>query len=310
VFFGSSKFAVESLRALLESRHEVICAITQPDREKGRGLHLGKTPVKIFAEEKGLKIYQPFRKDLKKEIDLLRSLDADMFVVVAYGLILPKEIINLPKLFCINLHASLLPAYRGAAPINWAIINNEKQTGVSIIKLSESMDAGPIISSKKIVIDKDDNAFTLEEKLAHAGSKLLVDTINSIESGNYKLKEQDKAKVTFAPKLTRQSGSIDWNDKAENIYNLIRGCFGWPGAFTYYKGKLIKIIRSDWDKSRDPDYEPGQICSIQKEGIRVNAADATVVIKELQPEGKKIMSCAEFISGHKLAKGDTFAISP
>lgn len=284
----------------------MLCVITQPDREKGRGMHPGKTPVKIFAEEQGIKVFQPYRKDLKKEIELLRSLNADIFVIVAYGIILPKEIIDLPKIFSINLHGSLLPAYRGAAPINWAIINNEAETGTTVIKLTEEMDAGPVISSSKIDIEQTDNAHTLEEKLAQSGSRLLLETINNIEANNYKLIEQDESKITFAPKLIKHIGLIDWEDKAINIYNLIRGCFGWPGAFTYYRGKLIKIIQAEYEETAQSGYLPGQIYEANKEGIRVVATRGSIIIRQLQPEGKKSMGCADFISGHKLSKGDRF----
>ncbi|MCX5712544.1 MAG: methionyl-tRNA formyltransferase [Candidatus Omnitrophica bacterium] len=304
VFFGSSNFAVESLKALLGSKHEVLYVITQPDREKGRGMHLGKTPVKIFAEEKGLKVFQPYRKDLNDEIDFLRKFNADIFVVVAYGLILPKAIIDLPKIFSINLHGSLLPNYRGAAPINRAIINGDTETGTTVIKLIVEMDAGPVISSKKVNIKETDNAHTLEEKLAISGAELLLETLNDIQASDYKLLEQDKTKVTLAPKLLKQTGLIDWEDSAVNISNLIRGCFGWPGAFTYYRGKMIKILQAEYDKSTVSDYLSGQIYEIGKDGIRVKTGNGSVVIKQLQPEGKNVMSCADFISGHKITKGD------
>ncbi|MFA6350561.1 MAG: methionyl-tRNA formyltransferase [Candidatus Omnitrophota bacterium] len=306
IFFGSSKFAVESLKILLESEHDILCVVTQPDREQGRGMHLGKTPVKTFANDKQIRIFQPYKKDLKNEIELLSGFNADIFVVVAYGLILPKEIIELPKIFSINLHGSLLPAYRGAAPINWAIINNEKETGVTVIKLTEEMDAGPIIQNRKITIEQADNAHTLEEKLSKAGAKLLLDTINNIAINKYKLTGQDENKITYAPKLIKQNGLIDWEDNAQSIINLIRGCFGWPGAFTYYNGKLIKILRAESSKIAVHEYQPGQICEIDKNGIHVVVAGGSIVIRELQPEGKKSMSCADFISGHKLIKGNSF----
>jgi len=308
VFFGSSEFAAISLKALIGNNHKILCVVTQPDRERGRGLHIGKTAVKILAEENGLNIYQPYKKDLNGQIGLLKGLNADLFVVIAYGMILPKEIIELPKVFSINLHASLLPQYRGASPISRAIINGEHQTGITVIKLSPEMDAGPIISSKRIAITAQDDTLTLGKKLAEAGSKLLIETIGAIEQNQFQLQDQNEKDITFAPKLAKEDGRINWEDNASNIYNLIRGCAGWPGAFTFYKKKILKIIQADIvpPENSKIGIPAGQIILADKTGLIVSTRDGNIALRKVQLEGKKCVSAAEFVSGYRINAGEKF----
>jgi len=219
VFFGSSEFAVPSLNALIEAHYEIPCVVTQADRKGGRGMHLSSTPVKDAARQFGLEIYQPVDIRSAEASDYLKKFCADLFVVIAYGQILPKEVLDIPKLFCINAHASLLPKYRGAAPINWAIIRGEKTTGVTIIKMDSSMDTGPVISQKKVLISDTDTTQSLGEKLSVAGVELLINTIKSIESNKFKLTPQAKTNATLAPKMKKENGLIDWSGSVKEIFD-------------------------------------------------------------------------------------------
>ena len=309
VFFGSSNFAVPSLQALAKTKHSISCVLTQPDKEKGRGLHIEGTAVKAAADTLGLKVYQPEKINTIETVNFLKSLNADLFVVASYGQILSQEVLDTPKIFSINLHASLLPKYRGAAPINWAIINGEQITGVTVIKMERRMDAGPIILQKTIGIAGEDTEATLGDKLSNLASELLLDCLVSIEDKNYKLKPQDETDVSFAPKLKKNDGAIDWNKPAEEINNLIRGCMNWPGAFTYYNGKLLKIYKAEAFKFLSPSVPqpPGGIVQVSKEGIVVATGGDGLMIKELQIESKKRMRVEEFIAGHKICAGEVFS---
>ena len=306
IFFGSAQFAVPCLRALRESAHTVLCVITQPDKKKGRGLHLEGTPVKDCAQKAGMQVYQPVSVNSPESVRLLRSFDADLFVVVAYGQILSQEVLDIPKLFAVNAHASLLPLYRGAAPINWALIRGEHITGVTIMKVIHKMDAGPVISAQELAIDVNDDDSTLEEKLSLLAAGALVKSITDIERNTYSLDAQDESKATFAPKLKKQDGLIDWNKPAREIAHLVRGCIVWPGAFTHYKGKLVKIYKAQVVPQIPVSGHPlpGQIKKISKENIIVSAGDNDLLIEELQIEGKRRMGVEEFIAGHKMSAGD------
>lgn len=309
VFFGSSDFAVPSLKALLTTSHKVSCVVTQPDRQKGRGLSLSPTPVKAVAQDAGLKIYQPHRLNTPEALKLLKDLNPDLFVVAAYGQILSQEILDIPKIFSINIHASLLPQYRGAAPINWAIIKGENTTGITIIKMVKEMDAGPIILQQPYSIADDDTAVTLEDNLSELGARLLLDSLKAIENNNYSLTSQDENKASLAPKLKKEDGRINWNKRAFDIYNLIRGCLPWPGAFTYYNGELLKIYKAKVCLSADlpvyrSAYRPGEIISVSKERVTVATGKDTLIIEELQIEGKRRMKAEEFICGHKISCGE------
>jgi methionyl-tRNA formyltransferase len=309
VFFGSSNFAVPSLKVLLTSGHRISCVVTQPDKKKGRGLSLGNTAIKMVAEESNLKIYQPERINTSQALTLLEDLRPDLFVVIAYGQILSQEILDIPKIFSINVHASLLPRYRGAAPINWAIICGEKITGITIIRMTEKMDAGPIIAQERIDIQEDDTAITLEDKLSKAAAGLLIKTVISIKNNSYKSTPQDESKLSFAPKLKKEDGLINWNKSACEICNLVRGCMPWPGAFTYYKGKLLKIYKAKVIPLSGCSVSPlaGKIAGVSKEGIVINTEKDNLMIQELQIEGKRRMTVEEFIAGHKISVGENWA---
>ncbi|MBM3249772.1 MAG: methionyl-tRNA formyltransferase [Candidatus Omnitrophica bacterium] len=309
VFFGSDAFAVPALKGLIASPHKVLCVVTQPDRKKGRGLHLEGTAVKQAALEAGLKLYHPDKVNSIETIGFLKGIAADLFVVIAYGQILSESILALPKIFCINVHASLLPELRGAAPINWAIINGDAKSGVTVMKLVAKMDAGPVALKKEIAIEDKDNALSLGEKLARLAQEGLLETLELIEKNNYKLEGQDERLATYAPKLKKEDGAIDWNGSALRINNQIRGLFDWPGAFTYYKGKLLKIyqarVTEPWSELKGK--VPGEIITADKSGIVVACQDKWLAIEELQIAGKRRMAAGEFVAGHKIKAGERFS---
>jgi len=306
IFFGSANFSLPSLKALLENGYEVACVVTQPDKLKGRGLNLSATAVKTFAEDSRLKVYQPTDINTQESIGFLKDFRADIFVVIAYGQLLSTEILNIPLIMPLNTHASILPMYRGAAPVNWALINGDKQTGISTIKIIPKMDAGPVITQKALDILADDNILTLEARLAKSAADLLPGIIEDIRNNKFELTPQDESKATFAPKLKKTSGLIDWGKPALDIYNLIRGSLVWPGAFTYFKSKLLKIYKAEISHARSniAGARPGEIIGISKQGILVSSSCGSVLIQELQVEGKRRMSAEEFIAGHKICLGE------
>jgi len=309
VFLGSSKFAVPSLRQIISSTHKIICVVTQPDRVGGRGLTLSCTEVKKLAQAYKLRIYQPESINSQESIEFLRGLSADIFVVVAFGQILSGEVLEIPKILCINLHASLLPKYRGAAPINRAIINGENKTGLTVIKMVEKLDAGPIILQKQIDIQDNDDAVSLQETLADSGGEQIQQVLNLIQDKKHRLVIQDESGATYAPKLKKEDGLIHWDKSARSIFNLIRGCAGWPGAFTYYRDKILKIhkvslILSSSQAIGPVAGQPGEVLEIPKKGIVVAAGDGNLLIEQLQVEGKKRITASEFISGYKISVGE------
>ena len=303
IFFGTSEFALPVLEALVSSKEKILKVVTAPDKKKGRGQKIAFSPVKILAQEKNLSILQPT--DLK-DTGFLQSLKkgvADLFVVCAYGRILTRELLQIPKKYAINLHASLLPKYRGAAPINWAIIRGETRTGITIFKMDEYMDRGEIILQQKIDISYLDTSVRLGIKLSRIGAELLLKAVDLIKSGAETFTEQDETQATFAPKLKKKDGLIDWNMPALDIYNRVRGLQPWPGAFTYLNNKLLKIWNSQVVRN-GKDRQPGEIVNIDTEkGILVQTGKDKLLITVLQLEGKRKMLTAEFISGHRIEIG-------
>ncbi len=306
IFFGSAHFAVPALESLIKEKHKILCVVTQPDKKKGRYLHLGVTDIKALALEAGLRVFQPENINTPKSVEFLNSLNADLFVIVAYGQLLSQEILDIPRVFPLNIHASLLPKYRGAAPINWAIIKGEKVTGVTIMQVTKKMDSGPVILQKEINILDSDDAVSLELKLRDLGAGLLLKAVPLIKSKDYKLTSQDESKVTLAGKLKKSDGLIDWSKPAQEIINLIRGTVPWPSAFTHYKGKLLKIFKAKAVDSSQAGYSDGEVLSAAKEGIGVATGQGTLLIQELQIEGKRRMNAEEFIAGHKIGTATIF----
>lgn len=295
------------LPVLLKAGHKVLCVVTQPDKYRGRGLRLAGTEVKDEALKYNLAVYQPENINSAESAEFLRKQNADLFVVVAYGQILSDAVLALPGKIAVNIHASLLPKYRGAAPINWAIINGESASGVTAMKMATKMDAGPIILQEKVSIGHDDTAITLGEKLIQAGISVLLSAIDLIAESRYSLIPQDDKAATFAPSLKKENGLIDWNKPANEIHNLVRGCVKWPGAFSHFNGKIIKIYSAVIAVSSfSQKYRPGEIIECSKEGILAACGSGSLLIRELQPEGRRIMGAADFVSGYRIKAGQSF----
>jgi methionyl-tRNA formyltransferase len=308
VFFGSSEFAVPALTALAQSHHKILCVVTQPDREKGRHLRLEATAVKEAALGLSLPLYQSDSANSAQSLNFLVSRGADIFVVVSYGQILSAQVLAIPKRLCLNAHASLLPKYRGAAPINWALIRGEKESGVSIIKMVTQMDAGPLILQKAVAITEAETAITLQHKLAALAASLILQALELIEKQDFKLAAQQERLASLAPKLKKEDGLIDWGKPAAQIHNLIRGTLPWPGAFTYYKGRILKIYKAEaTNQKSEVTSKPGEIIEVSKKEITVATGDGNLAIGELQIEGKRRITAEEFIAGHKIRPGEILA---
>jgi methionyl-tRNA formyltransferase len=282
--------------------------VTQPDKKKGRHLQLVGTDVKSTAVAAKLKTFQPENIKSKESVKFLKNLDADLFVIAAYGQIFSQEVLDIPKIMPINIHASLLPRYRGAAPINWAIINGDKKSGVTIMYVTLKMDSGPVILQKEIKIEDKDTSISLGEKLCQCSAALLLEALKSIDNRDYRLVEQDEDKVILAPKLQKQDGRINWNTPAVDIHNQVRGVLPWPGAFTNYRGKVLKIFQADVSPLF-PNHKPapGEVVRADKREIVVACARGFLAIKEMQLEGGRRMCASEFISGHKISVGEKFS---
>jgi methionyl-tRNA formyltransferase len=307
IYMGSSQFGEPALRRLVASGHTVACVVTQPDKKQNRGMHVEATAIKKLAIELGLAVYQPVDVNAQESVQHLKAAGADVFVVIAYGQKLSQEVLDIPAIMPLNIHASLLPAYRGAAPINWAVINGDKVSGVTLMKVSYRMDTGPMLLQKPCEILEKDTAEALADKLSVDAAEILIEGLSRIALKDYKLVEQDGSKATFAPKLKRSDGLIDWNKPACSIVNQVRGCSPWPGAFTYYKGKGLKIHKaSNVSYTGSDTVSAGQIVLISKDGIVVTAGQGSVLIESVQMEGKRIISAAEFIAGYKVCAADIF----
>lgn len=297
---GTAGFACPSLAALDNSPGtKVIGVVTQPDRPKGRQLIPHPPAVKVEAESRKLTVHQPLR--IRNDFNFLYQLNPDLIVVAAYGQILPETILDLPKQGCINVHGSLLPLYRGAAPIQRAILDGQNETGVTIMEMEAGMDTGPMISKIKTPIETGDNAQTLHDRLANLGAKLLVETIPQYVSGKIKPTPQDESQATHAPKITRDMGQIDWSKTATEIWNQARAFTPWPGIFTHISGKLLKII--DVEPVDINNLEPGIIGKSNYEGIIVGCGKKALRIKQLQKEGGKRLAANAFLAGHPLPAG-------
>jgi methionyl-tRNA formyltransferase len=303
LFMGSSALAIPPLDGILTS-HEVPLVIAQPDRPSGRGLEVTSPPVVLYARERGIPTYQPSSIRVAEAINRIEALHPDVIVVVAYGKILPREIIKIPPLGCVNLHFSLLPKYRGAAPVNWAIVNGEEKTGVTTILISEELDAGDILMQESVDIYEDDTSITLGERLAKIGKSILLSTLEGLLNKTIVPRKQDSSQATHAPILRKEDGLIDWRRRAKDIRNLVRGMQPWPSAYTYWKGRQIKIFDVDVEE-QSLCASPGEIVCVD-DAIRVAAGDGIVVINELQMEGKKRMQASQFLRGARIKVGEVF----
>ncbi len=299
---GTPDFAVKTLEKLI-SKHNVLAVVSQPDRAKGRGNKLTNTPVKQFAIQNGIKnILQPQNIKEEEVFNTLKAFNADLFVVVAYGQILPENVLNLPRYGCINVHGSLLPKYRGAAPIQWAIINGEQKTGVTIMYMEKGLDCGDIILKREIEIQKDETYKSLYARMALIGADTLIDAIELIKNKSFKPEKQDDIKATYAPMIQKETGHINWNNNSKDIINLIRGLNDIPAAYTIYKEEVFKIfLAKEVDGYKGNNGEIVDI--IPKEGFVVKTNDTAILIKEMQAKGGKRMNTQDYLRGHNIEKG-------
>lgn len=305
VFMGTPDFAKESLEALYNANHEILAVVTNPDKPKGRGMKMVASPVKEFAIEKGLKIYQPLKVRNNEEfINEINNLEPEVICVVAYGKILPKEILDIPKYGCINVHGSLLPKYRGAAPIQWAVLNGDKATGITTMYMDVGMDTGDMILKEKVGIGEDETTGELWERLSKIGGKLLVETLERIENGTVTRQKQGED-FTMAPMLDKSIAKIDWkNQTAMQIKNLVRGLNPIMGAYTFLSGKKIKFWKVQLlENSSKNNLEPGTILlSDTKKGLHIQANGGIINVLEIQGENARKMSIQEFLRGHQEVK--------
>ena len=303
VFMGTPEFAVPCLRALAESSHEVAAVFTQPDKPKGRGYKMIPTPVKAAAEEYGLPVYQPLslRKgdDAAESMEILKNIAPDLIVVTAYGQILPKEILELPEHGCINIHASLLPKYRGAAPINWVLLRGETETGVTSMQMSEGLDTGDMLITRATGIGENETYQELYSRLSEMGGEVLLETLEALEKGELRPVPQDDSLSCYSPMIRKEMSSLDFTKSAAEIHNTIRGVTG----FTMMNGKRLKVFRSEISDNIAPGTEPGTI--VDTESFAVACGDGkSVIFREIQLEGSKRMNTADFLRGRKLTKGE------
>lgn len=311
VFMGTPEFAVPSLRALVESGFRVLRVITQPDRPRGRGGKLTPGPVKKYSLEQGLEVLQPDKIRDPAFIELLRAMQPDLIVVVAFGRILPGEILRLPALGCVNVHASLLPGYRGAAPIHWAVINGETESGITTMLMDEGMDTGDMLLQEKLAIGPDDNVGVVHDRLAVIGARLLVQTLEGLAGGKIKARVQNEAQATYAPPIRREHELIDWQQRAVVIKNLVRGMDPWPGAYTLLDGEELKV----WGVEARPTEEgargrPGQVLLADAErGLVLQTGQGTIELQEVQLAGRKRVAVAEFLRGRPVAVGTVLGSS-
>lgn len=303
VFMGTPDLAVTILDAIVHSDHQVVAVVTREDKPKGRGKELAFPPVKDYALSHDLPVFQPEKIKTEEAVQYLRTLDADIFVVAAYGQILSREILSIPKYGCINVHTSLLPKYRGSSPIQWAIIEGEKETGVTIMQMDEGMDTGDILFTQTIAIDPDETGGSLHDKLADLGAQMIVPALNAIEAGDVHPVKQDDTRATYTKMLSKKMGFIHFDRSADEIARLVRGLDPWPSAFTLYQGKILKIWKAKPFREVSSK-TPGTVLRVDQEAIYVDTGNGVLQITELQLEGKKRLQAKEFLLGCKIQAGD------
>ena len=332
VFMGTPDFAVGALEAIVEAGHQVAAVVTQPDKPKGRGKEMQMTPVKQCALSHGIPVFQPVKIKEPEAVEELRGYGADLFVVAAFGQILSEEILFMPKYGCVNIHASLLPRYRGAGPIQWSIINGERITGVTIMQMEKGLDTGDMLFRTEVDIAPRETADTLHDKLAAAGAKLIVEAIPKIEAGEIRPEKQRDEDSSYAKMLTKAMGRIDWSLQADQLDCLIRGLISWPGASTVFRGKTLKIWEEEpisetqaqeesqrsVDRDGEPtagresqpvtekDAQPGTIVRVDRDAFYVQTGRGLLKILEVQPEGKKRMAVKDFLLGYPVKAGEAF----
>ena len=302
VFMGTPDFSVPALEALVEGGHEVVAAITQPDKPKGRGKAVLMTPVKEKAMELGIPVYQPVKVREPEFVEKLRQMEPDAIVVVAFGQILPKSILEIPRYGCVNIHASLLPKYRGAAPIQWAVIDGERESGVTTMFMNEGLDTGAMLEKEAVTLDPKETGGSLHDKLSAIGGRLILSTLKGLEDGTLKGTPQTDEGTCYAKMLKKSLGDIDWTMDAAAIERLIRGLNPWPSAYTCLHGKTLKI----WDGDvleREYGVEPGTVAEVAKDRLVVQTGQGSLAIRSLQLEGKRRMDAGDFLRGYAVEAG-------
>jgi len=309
VFFGTPPFAVPTLQRLLDSSHAVAGVVTQPDRPRGRGHKVTDAPVKALAIERGIPILQPDRLKPPEVAEALRGWSPDLGVVAAYGRLLPEHLLTVPRFGMINVHASLLPKYRGAAPVHRAVINGDVETGVTIMRVVKALDAGAMLAKVTRPIGPEETSDVVESALSQIGAELLVTVVDQLARGTVNEEPQDESQATYAPRLTKEEGLIDWTQPASQIHDRIRGLYPWPHAYTFVNAARLIVLRSAAGIARQPSSgtTPGTILEVTHEAIHVATGDGDLAILEIQPEGRRAMHVRDFLQGHRLAAGDTFS---
>lgn len=304
VFLGSGAFAVPSLEAVLDAGHDVAALVTQPDREKGRGRALSATPTKVLAARRGIPVLQPRRIKDPQAIEDLRALRPDVQVVVAYGQILPRAVIDIPPLRTVNVHSSLLPRYRGAAPIHWAIVNGERETGVTTMLIDEGLDTGPTLLARSTPIEADETSPELEARLARLGAEVLLQTLDGLARGTLTPRPQDHSLATAAPLLQKEDGRIDWARPADEISRRVRGLLPWPGTVTGWAGGELKVLRARAEPRARDEATPGTVVIVDRDGIVVAAGEGTRLrLLDVQPQSRRPMAASAFAAGARLQPG-------
>ena len=301
IFMGTPDFAVGTLRSLAEAGHEITLVVSQPDKPKGRGHAMVPTPVKVVAEELGIPVFQPVK--IREAKDVLEKTEADVCVVAAFGQIIPASILHMKKYGCINVHASLLPKYRGAAPIQWAVIDGEKESGVTIMQMDEGLDTGDMLAKAIVPLDEKETGGSLFDKLSEAGGRLCVETLAKLEKGEITPEKQGESPTAYASMLDKKMGNIDWNKSAVVIERLVRGLNPWPSAYTHLDGKTLKIWACDVLPQSASKGESGEILEVTKDAIHVQTGDGILVLREIQLAGKARMDAGAFLRGYKVVPG-------
>lgn len=301
IFMGTPDFAVGTLRSLAEAGHEITLVVSQPDKPKGRGHAMVPTPVKAVAGELGIPVFQPVK--IREAKDVLEKTEADVCVVAAFGQIIPASILHMKKYGCINVHASLLPKYRGAAPIQWAVIDGEKESGVTIMQMDEGLDTGDMLAKAIVPLDEKETGGSLFDKLSEAGGRLCVETLAKLEKGEITPEKQGESPTAYASMLDKKMGNIDWNKSAVVIERLVRGLNPWPSAYTHLDGKTLKIWACDVLPQSASKGESGEILEVTKDAIHVQTGDGILVLREIQLAGKARMDAGAFLRGYKVVPG-------
>jgi methionyl-tRNA formyltransferase len=304
VFMGTPEFACPTLQKLIDRGEQVVAVVTQPDRPKGRGQRLMPPPVKELAVRHAIPVYQPLKVRDPDFIEFLRQLNPDVIVVVAFGQILPKSLLDIPPLGCINVHASLLPRYRGAAPLNWCIINGENETGVTTMLMDVGLDTGPMLLKQSTPVDGNEDIVSLHDRMSVMGAVLLSETLDGLAAGTILPQEQDGSQSCYAPMLKKEDGRINWHRDAGSIHNQVRGLAAWPVAFSYLDGQVLKVYRT---RVAEGNGLPGTVLQADKRGIEVACLKGSLIIEELQLAGKKRLDAASFLAGYAIPVGALFS---